>query len=971
MPIYESNFFVYDNKNYDVSLNNVTSNLFQLPSGEVLVSEYSGYVYKISNTTITKAFSNSNQKGPVLVGYFKFNNDVEYFCGYHEIIIAKKGSIIKRVKINSKNDISVSFYQFKKIIYFLTNYKNGTICIRSFNGVKIETILQIAKDPLRYGNSLFATDKIYYIDYQKKHFTIYSIHNKELHFEKKYSVENETTTITLFNTPTDFSGTVLPNQVVVCKNGKLNYYDFPLKNPYVASFKENLFKLNNYNNQSVFKLQNNGLQYLFNTSFSSTYLNTISNKETNSYFVGTNTSFLRFFPYIKKYPRLFNNSNSGSVFTLLQKNNGQIWAGSYNGFLSVIDKNKVLQSTIKDYLFMNGGLAYKDKLLLFAESNKGALLFSDKDTYKKIADSTTFFYAFQSKNNILYMGSSAKGLWCTPIKNLDSNKAIKWEIVDDKKGISLFNIITIEEDKFGNIWMGRTNQGIAVYNPKTKKGKTFSTEKKEINFGAMAMFLDDKNTLWFGKGDGGLCYYDGKYTTDYDVKNFKSIEHPLLKNDLCISFIKQWKDYLILGANERILLLNLKQWYQNEKVLVRYLNAQETNFTTPTEQNSCLIDKRDESVWFSTSDMVYQWDINKWLSLPTFKVIPNILVKKDSIETEFKYNNQIDFKPSENSFDIEIKYQTKDNLPRYINGILVKKGEKPLFDNPNLQSKFHYTNLSAGDYIFFVRVCQQDGSFDIIKFPICIDNFLWQKWWFWSIISLFPIGFIIYYFKKKNEIEQTKKKLSQLNLASLSNQFRPHFMLNALNSIGSQMDGKPHAEKVISRLGESINILYSFSQSNDFVHPVINEWKLVENIIEIQKLLFIPYLEVSIQGKNLMDEGYKIPVGLFQIPVENALLHGLRNKENGVYLLTISVIEIDDCFAISIEDNGIGRKKSSTINSIKKNGNGLKTIQSMIMLINQYEKNCIQFIIEDLENNIGTRVRITIKKNINYAKIKL
>lgn len=968
IPISESNYFVYDKLNYGVTPFNINSNIFQLPTGEVVVSEYSGYIYKIGNTSIKRALPQIKEKDIILQNYFKLKNGIEYYCGSHEVIVSKNDKILQRIKINSQNDFSNSFAILNEEIYFITQYKSGKLLLRKFDGNKIYNLNEIKASKICYYNQLFINHQINIIEYSDKSITIYKYEKNKLIPLKNYSVTDDTIVIQKFIDENNFSGYTKNNKLFHCHNGILIYYNDGATFK-TSSLYSNFYLKSNRINKNIYEWNKKGLNFLFNTTYSSFNFITKDNKETNSYYEGTNSNLLRFFPHIKKYPRLLNNSNSSSVFTLLQANNGTIWTGSYQGFLSTIGNNCINQSSITDIMFMNGGLAFKDKLLLFAESDKGALLFSDINNYRKIADNVTFFYAYKSKNNKLYLGSSAKGLWVTDISNLDENKPVKWNVINEKNGLNLYNIITICEDKFGNIWTGRSGQGIAVYNPKTNKAKTWQIDKNEIDFGSMCSVLDDRNTLWFGKINGGLCYYDGKTENDYDVKNFKTITHPLLKNDLGITFMQQWKDYLLLGAKDKILLFNLKEWYKNKNVLVRYLNAQETNFSAPTEQNTCLVDKRDQSIWFATSDMVYQWDIKKWLSLPTFEVLPNVLIKKSNLETEYKYNNPINLKPSENSFDIEITYQTKDNLPRFINGVLVKKNEKPIFENPNLQTKFNFKNLSSGEYVFYVRVCQQDGSFDIFEYPIDIDNFLWQKWWFWLIISLFPVAFISFYFKKKSEIEQTKKKLSHLNLASLSNQFRPHFMLNALNSIGSQMEEMPHAEKVISRLGESVNILYGFTQTNDFVHSFKNEWKLVENIIEIQKLLFIPDLKVICSEADFINENYKIPVGLIQIPVENALLHGLRNKEFGSCFLEINICKNENYYLIEIIDNGVGREKSKEINSFKKNGKGLSTIFEMITIINNHAFNAISFEIRD--EQIGTKVIIQLKKEIDYDKIKL
>ena len=112
-------------------------------------------------------------------------------------------------------------------------------------------------------------------------------------------------------------------------------------------------------------------------------------------------------------------------------------------------------------------------------------------------------------------------------------------------------------------------------------------------------------------------------------------------------------------------------------------------------------------------------------------------------------------------------------------------------------------------------------------------------------------------------------------------------------------------------------------------------------------------------------------MGLLQIPVENALLHGLINKESGDYTLKINFSENKKFYFIEIVDNGIGRKKSAEIHQYKKNGKGLKTIKAMIDIINQYSSHSISLKITDLVNNEGTIITLALKKNTDYGKIEL
>ncbi len=970
MPIAESNVFVYDKNNYGNDFLN--SNLFYNDdqSGAVICQPYSREYIKVGNTTSKIPIIDKNKNYPHLYNEIQLNN-LDYYCTTKSIIVVKNAKIKKTFLLNKDKEYALFFKKVNNAIYYL-NIKyldDPFVTLNRFDGNKVVALKKFSVKDLVSSELILKNNKLYLFINTKTKTAIYAVKDFSLHFEKKYNYNNVFSSIVHFIDINNFSFIGQGHFIISFKNGVfkntgINYNGFVYQDGFFS---------NSFNNQKyIYQFQNDSLIPLANSSNGDTFLSTLYSKETNSYYCGTNGDFIRLFPHIKKYPRLFYKSNSNSVFALQQDDKNQIWAGSYQGVLSIItNENKIIQSKNNDVKFLNGGINYKNKMLLIGESGKGLLMYDGINKYETIADSIAAYYTYISKSKKLYLGTMLNGIWFTDVKNLEAKNKIKWNKITDKQKLGLENVLTISEDKYGAIWYG-SSTGIGFYNSKTNLCTTWKRKDLELDFlGTMAMLQDTHKTLWIGSRTGELFFYNGKNENEYSIKNLTFIKHPLLEKGGKITFIHQWKDFLILGAKDKILLFDLKKWYANKTVSVRYLNSMEINLTSGTEQNTILTDKRDESIWFATSDMVYQWNIKNWLTLPNFKVKPTILIKKDSIETEFSTDKTVEFKPTENSFDISINYQTKDNMPRFVNGVLMKKGEKPMFENPNLQTQFQFKNLSAGDYTFYVRICQQDGSFDVFQYSICVDNFLWQKWWFWLLLSIPILGIIIYFFRKRNEMEKQKKKLSQLNLSSLSNQFRPHFMLNALNSIGSQMEDKPHAEKVISRLGESIDILYNFTQKNKFTLPFENEWKLVKNSIEIQQLLFIPELNFSVTNKDVIPLDYKIPVGLLQIPIENALLHGLRNKTDGNCNLEINFYDNDTHYFVTIKDNGVGREKAAKINNFKKNGNGLKTILEMIAIINQNQKNAIVFEIIDLNNQTGTEVFISLNKIIDYDKIKL
>lgn len=969
-PISESSAFIYDKNNYENDFLNIVSPFSMDKNGAVWCHPYNKEFLKIGNVSSTISLKDKDYNFPFLNTVFQLNN-CDYYCTDKSILVVKNGKINKNLLLNREKEQALFFKELNNIIYFITikYVDNPFVSVNTFDGKKITVLKKFFVKNLIASELVKKDNNLYFYLSSKEKIQFYNVNKNKIVLVKQKNNNKIFSSLVGFKDLNNYSVINLENKLFSIKNDSIIKTNINYSG-YIND--KGIFSNTVRNQKYLYHLENDAFIPFTNSSLGDTYVTKLYSSETNSYYCGTNGSLVRLFPHIKKYPKLYFNSNSNSVFSLQQDSKGQIWAGSYQGIMSLIrNDNKVLQSKNNDIKFLNGGINYREKMLFFGESNAGLLMYSDINNYKVLVDDIIGFYAYISKSKKIFLGTSQQGLWFTDCENLDESTKIKWNKISDKEGLTVGNILTICEDKFGNIWSG--GNGISVYNPNTNKAITWKSNKKTNSefFSTRASILDTYNTLWFGSKNGELIYYNGKNATDYDEKNFISIKHPLFENGKTITFIHQWHDYLILGASNKILLFDLKKWYANKTVSVRYLNSMEINLTSETEQNTILTDKRDKSIWFATSDMVYQWDIKKWLSLPTFKVVPIIVVKKDSTQIEFSRNRTINFKPTENSFDIQINYQTKDNMPRFINCVLVKKGDKLMFGQPNLQTKYQYMNLSSGDYIFYIRVCQQDGSFEVFEYPICIDSFLWQKWWFWLLILLSIVGVLFYFFLKRNEIEKQKKKLSQLNLSSLSNQFRPHFMLNALNSIGSQMQGKPHAEKVISRLGESINILYGFTQKNEFTLPFKNEWKLVENSIEIQKLLFIPDLQFTVTNENLVPVDYKIPVGLLQIPVENALLHGLRNKIDGNCVLEIDFKEDETHYFVTITDNGVGREEAIKINNFKKNGNGLKTIFEMITIINQHQKNAIVFEIIDQEAPTGTIVKITLHKNIDYEKIKI
>lgn len=722
--------------------------------------------------------------------------------------------------------------------------------------------------------------------------------------------------------------------------------------------------------------------FIFETS---NILNHIQKNPYYPYYLAlTNNKPMRVFPYIKKYPSIYNKKNSANIFALNQDDSGRIWAGSYDNYISIITPSnfekgigsKIIELAKQPYPFMNASLNFNHKLYFVGETLIGGFLQYDKNggMHKLTPQTPVSFYLYYAPRSKSIWFPSAEGpnnpIYTCSVNDFEK-PFIHWQKLDTTVGIKTYGFSTLTEDSLQRIWIGHPKKGFAVYNQKTKKAITYDLHKNETPIGFISCLTDNKGTVFMGSDDKGLWYYND-YTKSPTPQNIHNIYHPLLNNSVRITSMTIYNHWLVLGCYNKMLLLNLDSFYLKHKAIVRYLNPQEASFTSFTEQNTMLVSKTDSTLWFSTSDMLYQWDLKTWLQLPTYKTSLTALIQKDSNRIELNTNKSIHIKAGENSFDLAFEYLSPDCLPRYTRTSLVKQGDSVIFSEPNLQSKFSYRNLASDTYKFYIEVFEQDGSTSQYIYQFTINKYIWQQWWFWVLASFLFLTPLILWLNglRKEAIQQ--KIISQLNIVTLSSQFRPHFILNALNTIGADLINKPDAETVLSRLGESINLIFNQAQQKRITHTLKNEWALIENLIDIHRIMYLPELQVEMPSTEWLEQNFNmmIPVGIIEIMVENAILHGLRNKKRPPYIIQLGANDDDINTYFTITDNGIGRTNSMKLSSYKKHGTGTKNLSEIIDILNKFNKNKIE--IKYADNNLiseegcGTIITIIIPKNYFY-----
>lgn len=218
-------------------------------------------------------------------------------------------------------------------------------------------------------------------------------------------------------------------------------------------------------------------------------------------------------------------------------------------------------------------------------------------------------------------------------------------------------------------------------------------------------------------------------------------------------------------------------------------------------------------------------------------------------------------------------------------------------------------------------------------------------------------------------IKQQKLANNLLALKSLRSQMNPHFIFNALNSVNSFIatNDERTANKYLSDFSKLMRAVLENSEE-DFI-PLQKEIELIELYTKLEHFRFKDKFEYTINIDKTIDiEAYQIPPMLLQPYIENAVWHGLRYK-NDMGLLEISITKKQKgVIAITIADNGIGRKKSKSLktqNQQKHNSKGLGNIKKRVSILNQMYKDKVDVFIDDntTEGDVGTKVVVTLKKD--------
>ncbi len=226
-----------------------------------------------------------------------------------------------------------------------------------------------------------------------------------------------------------------------------------------------------------------------------------------------------------------------------------------------------------------------------------------------------------------------------------------------------------------------------------------------------------------------------------------------------------------------------------------------------------------------------------------------------------------------------------------------------------------------------------------------------------SILTALIIGFTIWKWRVRQRFrkEEQKRKLRELELTAIRSQMNPHFLFNALNSVQNlvQQNKGREAHLYLSDFAGLIRKVLNNSEKEEV--SLAEELEMIEQYLNLEKLRFDFDFRISI-APEIDRHNTLVPSLLLQPFVENAVIHGLQNKQGEKQLL-VEVVKAESGVKISIEDNGIGRAASKEIAKTK-NGKGTKLMRERLEILQ--EKQGEKYTLKIVDLDVGTRVEIVI-----------
>lgn len=152
---------------------------------------------------------------------------------------------------------------------------------------------------------------------------------------------------------------------------------------------------------------------------------------------------------------------------------------------------------------------------------------------------------------------------------------------------------------------------------------------------------------------------------------------------------------------------------------------------------------------------------------------------------------------------------------------------------------------------------------------------------------------------------KAERTINETRIQMMQAQLNPHFLYNTLDTI--KWVAKANGVQEVATMSASLAGILRTGISEKQFCKLSKELELIQNYCEIQKIRFDDKFDIIIDVPASVTDAI-IPKLILQPIVENAIIHGMNETENGhIYVAAVrDTSDGKDLLKISVQDDGIG-----------------------------------------------------------------
>ncbi|PJJ07492.1 histidine kinase [Flavobacterium sp. 1] len=264
-----------------------------------------------------------------------------------------------------------------------------------------------------------------------------------------------------------------------------------------------------------------------------------------------------------------------------------------------------------------------------------------------------------------------------------------------------------------------------------------------------------------------------------------------------------------------------------------------------------------------------------------------------------------------------------------------------------------FLELKESGAQYKLEVRYKDNPQDVAVYKFDTEPDWYQALWFKIVIGMLSLLiFSVIYIFWIRKIEERKRLEQKAKIKMLYAQLNPHFVFNALGSIQGLLNDNQIEKANQYLVGFGSLLRNTLTSSEKETQSLEIEIKSINNYIELEQLRNLFSYRLTIDEEINVHEVQTLPL-LMQPLIENAIKHGISNKENIEITLTIS--KKGDDLIFELADNGKGFDTLA-----EQKGFGLKLVKDRITLFNQSSKK-MKIDMKIQSNLSGTQITVYYK----------